>query len=180
MKSTLCLFLIPCLFLLTACSRGEPTPDAAMPATDEPAPQVANEGAPAVTADSTEIAPGLSMRVQSDGTGETAEPGQTAVVHYTGWLYDPNAENRRGKKFDSSVDRGQPFEFPLGAGAVIPGWDQGVVGMQVGEIRELTIAPELAYGEAGAGGVIPPGATLVFEVELLDLRPGPGGRETGE
>lgn len=177
MKSTPCLFLIPCLFLLTACAQREPTPDESMPATDEPAPQVANESAPAVTEESTEIAPGLSMRVQREGSGETAEPGQTAVVHYTGWLYDPNAENRRGKKFDSSVDRGQPFEFPLGAGAVIPGWDQGVAGMQVGEIRELTIAPELAYGEQGAGGVIPPGATLVFEVELLDLRPGSGTAE---
>lgn len=119
---------------------------------------------------STQIVPGLTMRVLQPGAGETAEPGEVAVVHYTGWLYDAQAAGNRGTKFDSSVDRGQPFEFPLGSGAVIEGWDRGVAGMQVGEVRELTIAPELAYGERGAGGVIPPGATLVFEVELLDVR----------
>lgn len=121
-------------------------------------------------AESTQIVPGLTMRVLEAGSGATAEPGQVAVVHYTGWLYDPNEPDNRGTKFDSSVDRGQPFEFPIGQGAVIEGWDRGVAGMQVGEVRELTIAPELAYGERGAGGVIPPGATLVFEVELLDVR----------
>jgi FKBP-type peptidyl-prolyl cis-trans isomerase FkpA len=91
-------------------------------------------------------------------------------VHYTGWLYDAEAENFRGAKFDSSVDRDQHFEFPLGAGRVIKGWDQGVAGMQIGETRELTIAPEMGYGERGAGALIPPGATLVFVVELADLR----------
>jgi FKBP-type peptidyl-prolyl cis-trans isomerase len=109
------------------------------------------------------------MRVLKEGSGGTARAGQTAVVHYTGWLYDAAAPDHRGQKFDSSVDRGQHFEFPLGAGAVIAGWDRGVAGMQVGEVRELTIAPELAYGERGAGTVIPPGATLVFEVELADV-----------
>jgi FKBP-type peptidyl-prolyl cis-trans isomerase len=109
------------------------------------------------------------MRVLNEGSGKTAQPGQTAVVHYTGWLYDAAAPDNRGQKFDSSLDRGQHFEFPLGAGAVIAGWDRGVAGMQVGEVRELTIAPELAYGERGAGAVIPPGATLVFEVELADV-----------
>ena len=110
------------------------------------------------------------MRRLHTGTGQIAEVGHTAVVHYTGWLYDESAENNRGKKFDSSVDRGQHFEFPLGARRVIRGWDEGVVGMKVGEVRELTIAPELAYGNREVGGLIPPGSTLVFEVELAGLK----------
>lgn len=120
--------------------------------------------------ESIEIMPGLSMRRLRAGTGATAEVEQIAVVHYTGWLYDESAEDKRGKKFDSSVDRGAHFEFPLGAGRVIRGWDEGVVGMQIGEVRELTIAPELAYGDRQVGNVIPPGSTLVFEVELADLK----------
>lgn len=122
-----------------------------------------------MAAESTEIMPGLTMRVLEEGNGPTAESGQVAVVHYTGWLHDPSAPDNRGEKFDSSVDRGEPFEFPLGAGKVIRGWDEGVRGMQVGEVRELTIAPELAYGARGAGP-IPPDSTLVFEVELLDVK----------
>jgi FKBP-type peptidyl-prolyl cis-trans isomerase len=122
------------------------------------------------TGQSVEIVPGLDRRILTAGSGETAEAGQVAVVHYTGWLYDEESPDNRGTKFDSSVDRGQHFEFPLGAGRVIQGWDRGVAGMRVGEVRELTIAPELAYGERGAGDVIPPGATLVFEVELADLK----------
>ncbi len=117
-----------------------------------------------------EIATGLSMRILIEGEGDTAENGQIAVVHYTGWLHDETAENNRGNKFDSSVDRDEYFSFLLGAEQVIRGWDEGVVGMQVGETRELTIAPEMAYGERGAGNVIPPGATLVFEIELAALR----------
>jgi FKBP-type peptidyl-prolyl cis-trans isomerase FkpA len=97
------------------------------------------------------------------GTGDAATPGKVVKVHYTGWLTD-------GKKFDSSLDRGEPFSFPLGEGRVIPGWEQGVNGMKVGGKRKLTIPPQLGYGEAGAGGVIPPNATLVFEVELLGVQ----------
>jgi FKBP-type peptidyl-prolyl cis-trans isomerase len=97
------------------------------------------------------------------GQGDEAIAGNTVVVHYTGWLTN-------GTKFDSSKDRGDPFDFPLGAGHVIRGWDQGVAGMKVGGIRKLTIPPELGYGARGAGGVIPPNATLIFEVELLAVR----------
>ena len=97
------------------------------------------------------------------GDGEAATgPGQTVTVHYTGWLED-------GTKFDSSVDRDEPFRFPLGVGYVIPGWDQGVVGMTVGGKRKLTVPPQLGYGASGAGGVIPPNATLLFEVELIKV-----------
>ncbi len=90
-------------------------------------------------------------------------------MHYTGWLYDETAADNRGNKFDSSVDRGEKFQFHLGAGQVIKGWDQGVAGMLIGEKRELTLAPDMGYGQRGAGNVIPPGATLVFDVELFGL-----------
>ena len=101
------------------------------------------------------------------GSGAEAVAGQRVRVHYTGWLYDPTASNSRGKKFDTSKDRGQPFSFGLGGGEVLRGWDEGVKGMKVGGTRVLTIPPEMGYGARGAGGVIPPNATLVFEVELL-------------
>jgi FKBP-type peptidyl-prolyl cis-trans isomerase FkpA len=101
------------------------------------------------------------------GTGAEAVAGQHVNVHYTGWLYDPMAKDSRGKKFDSSKDRGQPFSFGLGGGQVIRGWDEGVQGMKVGGTRLLTIPADLGYGARGAGGVIPPNATLLFEVDFL-------------
>ncbi|WP_439549358.1 FKBP-type peptidyl-prolyl cis-trans isomerase [Falsiroseomonas sp.] len=103
----------------------------------------------------------------TEGTGTMAVSGKQVTVHYTGWLFDPKAPENKGKKFDSSRDRGDPFGFPLGAGHVIQGWDRGVAGMRVGGHRRLTIPPEFGYGARGAGGVIPPNATLVFDVELL-------------
>ena len=106
---------------------------------------------------------GLKYTDTKVGTGAEAKAGQTVSVHYTGTLTD-------GKKFDSSKDRGQPFSFPLGAGRVIKGWDEGVAGMKVGGVRRLTIPPQLGYGASGAAGVIPPNATLLFEVELLDVK----------
>ena len=106
----------------------------------------------------------------AQGNGAEAVSGKTVVVHYTGWLYDANAADHHGSKFDSSRDRGQPFSFPLGGGRVIKGWDQGVAGMKVGGKRTLVIPPSLGYGARGAGGVIPPNATLVFDVELIDVR----------
>ena len=104
------------------------------------------------------------------GSGAEATSGKTVKVHYTGWLYDAKAANRQGKKFDSSKDHGEPFEFKLGAGMVIRGWDQGVAGMKVGGLRTLVIPSELGYGARGAGGAIPPNATLLFDVELLEVR----------
>ncbi len=110
---------------------------------------------------------GLQIEDTKAGTGATPKTGQTCVMHYTGWLYENGA---KGKKFDSSVDRGEPFEFPIGAGRVIKGWDEGVATMQVGGKRTLIIPPALGYGSRGAGGVIPPNATLIFEVELLGVK----------
>ncbi len=104
------------------------------------------------------------------GEGREAEIGFNVKVHYTGWLYDEAAEDKKGKKFDSSVDRGEPFEFPLGAGRVIQGWDQGFEGMKIGGKRTLIIPAEMGYGARGAGGVIPPNAALIFDVELLDVK----------
>jgi FKBP-type peptidyl-prolyl cis-trans isomerase FkpA len=104
------------------------------------------------------------------GTGAEARTGQQVRVHYTGWLYDAGKPDSKGAKFDSSKDRNDPFSFSLGAGEVIRGWDEGVKGMKVGGRRLLTIPPALGYGASGAGGVIPPNATLLFEVELLEVR----------
>lgn len=110
---------------------------------------------------------GLKITDSKIGTGAQPGPGQICVMDYTGWLYESGA---KGAKFDSSVDRGQPFEFPIGQGRVIAGWDEGVATMKVGGKRTLVIPPELGYGGRGAGGIIPPNATLIFDVELLDVK----------
>jgi peptidylprolyl isomerase len=110
---------------------------------------------------------GLQITDTKIGTGATPKPGQICVMHYTGWLYEGGA---KGQKFDSSLDRGTPFEFPIGKQRVIAGWDEGVASMKVGGQRTLIIPPALGYGARGAGGVIPPNATLIFEVELLDVK----------
>jgi peptidylprolyl isomerase len=123
--------------------------------------------APAYAQPVTTTASGLGIIDTKVGTGPSPKPGQTVVVHYTGWL-DENG--KKGKKFDSSLDRGQPFEFPLGKGQVIPGWDEGVATMKVGGKRTLIVPPDLGYGSSGAGGVIPPNATLIFDVELLRVK----------
>ena len=112
-------------------------------------------------------ASGLQITDSVVGTGASPKTGQTCVMHYTGWLYQNGA---KGKKFDSSVDRGQPFEFSIGRHQVIGGWDEGVATMKVGGKRTLIIPPALGYGDRGAGGVIPPGATLMFDVELLAVK----------
>ena len=111
----------------------------------------------------------LQSVVLKPGEGAPIAAGQMAVVQYTGWLYETSGADHKGMKFDSSLDAGKPFSFALGTGSVIKGWDQGVAGMQVGESRRLIIPPDLAYGDAGAGGVIPPGATLVFDIELVKI-----------
>ena len=119
-------------------------------------------GQASTSSDSTTSPSSLTIKDEVVGTGPEAKAGDTVTVNYTGWLTD-------GTKFDSSLDRNEPFSFELGAGQVIAGWDQGVAGMKVGGKRKLTIPPELGYGAQGAGGVIPPNATLVFEVELLQI-----------
>jgi peptidylprolyl isomerase len=114
----------------------------------------------------TKSASGLSFEDTVVGTGASPASGQTCVMHYTGWLW---INGEKGSKFDSSLDRGRPFSFPLGQGRVIKGWDEGVASMKIGGKRTLLIPPELGYGARGAGGVIPPNATLLFEVELLEV-----------
>lgn len=110
---------------------------------------------------------GLQYEDTVEGAGASPKTGQTCVMHYTGWLFE---NKTKGKKFDSSLDRGQPFEFPIGQGRVIQGWDEGVATMKVGGKRTLVIPPSIGYGARGAGGVIPPNATLLFEVELLGVK----------
>jgi FKBP-type peptidyl-prolyl cis-trans isomerase len=128
------------------------------------APSLAADGAPGKMS---ELPSGLKYTDTNVGTGAQATKGQKVSVHYTGWLY---TNGTKGAKFDSSLDRGQPFAFGLGAGQVIQGWDEGVAGMKVGGKRTLIIPPELGYGARGAGGVIPPNATLMFDVELLGVQ----------
>lgn len=112
----------------------------------------------------------LVIKEMKSGQGAAITAGSTAVVHYTGWLYDDTAPEHKGRKFDSSRDRNEPFAFSLGAGEVIAGWDEGVAGMTVGSQRQLVIPPSKGYGARGAGGVIPPNATLVFDVELVGIQ----------
>jgi len=163
MKKAFLVVVLSSLVAIAGCGKSESPPQRIQAIPENPA-DIDITGI-----ESTEIAPGLSSRILLQGEGPVVESGQVAIVHYTGWLYDPEAANYRGTKFDSSVDRGAHFQFRLGEGRVIKGWDQGVVGMRVGEVRELTIAPDMAYGDRGAGGVIPPGATLVFVVELAGI-----------
>lgn len=150
-------FLVLVLVLAVACAGPAATPEPTPTATLAPEP-AGNSEVPVTTTGS-----GLQYRDLVLGDGKRAAAGATAVVHYTGWLED-------GTKFDSSVDRGEPFQFVVGQGQVISGWDEGVASMRVGGKRELTLPPRLAYGDQGVPGVIPPGATLVFEVELLEVR----------
>lgn len=121
----------------------------------------------------TAMTPSITELVKKDtvvGEGREAEAGFNITVHYTGWLYDPDKEDGHGKKFDSSLDRHEPFVFFLGGGQVIRGWDEGFAGMKIGGKRTLIIPPEMGYGARGAGGVIPPNATLIFDVELLGIK----------
>jgi FKBP-type peptidyl-prolyl cis-trans isomerase len=155
--------------LLGAAACGDNGPADGETAGDSP--DAAPEGAcnpPSFDVDETvAIVDGLDATLLERGYGRRAIAGDMVRVHYTGWLFDPDAPDNRGEKFDSSVDRDEAFEFPLGARRVIAGWDQGVECMLIGEKRLLKIAPDLAYGSRGIGGVIPPDSTLLFEVELL-------------
>lgn len=142
---------------------------------EEPSPAPATEAAPTPldAARQAGIDAGLKIVELKVGKGPVAVAPGEARVHYTGWLYDPNAPDGKGRQFDSSLSRGQPFSFPLGAGKVIRGWDLGVTGMQVGGRRRLVIPPAIAYGVRGVGEIIPRNATLVFDVELLGFSPAP-------
>ena len=148
-KPLIAAFLLPIVLFITACTEQ------------------------ATTSNSTMEKNNVTELIKTDnkvGTGAEAVAGQSVTVHYTGWLYDEKAADHKGRKFDSSRDRNDPFVFRLGAGMVIKGWDQGVAGMKIGGQRTLIIPPEMGYGSRGAGGVIPPNATLVFDVELLGVR----------
>ena len=155
----------PGLAVAVLCGVMASTPNAQQPApggAQPPAPNLASKIGAQVT--------DLKKIDVKQGDGAEATAGKTVIVHYTGWLYDPAAADGHGAKFDSSVDRKVPFDFKLGAGKVIKGWDEGVAGMKVGGKRTLVIPPQMGYGARGAGGVIPPNATLLFDVELIEVR----------
>jgi FKBP-type peptidyl-prolyl cis-trans isomerase FkpA len=139
---------------------------------DSPTSTKATEEKPAMTQAANDATKAIEFQKNDTvvGTGREAEPGFKVTVHYTGWLYDAKESGFKGKKFDSSVDRKEPFKFDLGAGQVIQGWDEGFAGMKIGGKRTLIIPSEMGYGARGAGGVIPPNATLIFDVELLDVK----------
>lgn len=173
MRLTRTVFLIFLFTVLFACSKKEES------ASNIPANEIETaepETAP-ISVDSdddeagdiVEVAPGLETKVLRTGKGRAVVSGDELEVHHTGWIFNAENESGRGARFDSSVDRGERYRFPLGEGRVIEGWDLGIEGMLVGEIRELKVAPELAYGDEGAGAVIPPGATLIFEIELFEI-----------
>lgn len=153
-----------CVLSLGACKAESTAPKTS---TQEASTQVAStKGTSEMTAKITEL-----QKIDTQvGTGREAEPGFNVTVHYTGWLYDAAAEGHKGKKFDSSLDRKQPFVFFLGGGQVIQGWDEGFAGMKIGGKRTLVIPSEMGYGARGAGGAIPPNADLIFDVELLDVK----------
>ena len=162
------------LFLLlagtAACVAETPKPSPAAPV---PMPKPLGVPAPMTTTPPPPTAAEVTQLTIKDvslGSGKESVAGRPAVVHYTGWLYDPAAPGQKGKQFDSSRTRGTPFEFTPGAGQVIKGWDQGVPGMKVGGKRVLIIPPQMGYGARGAGGAIPPNAVLVFDVELMDVK----------
>jgi FKBP-type peptidyl-prolyl cis-trans isomerase len=156
----------------TPAAKSAPPASVGAPAQTAPAPAPAPAALPPEAEDARKVAESLGLVIKDlkVGSGDVALPPAMVRVHYTGWLYDPKAPEGKGTKFDSSLDRGEPFVFPLGAGKVIRGWDLGVAGMQPGGKRRLTIPSDLAYGERGAGGVIPPNATLLFDVELLAVK----------
>ncbi|MGA1191578.1 MAG: FKBP-type peptidyl-prolyl cis-trans isomerase [Bdellovibrionota bacterium] len=155
MLKVLAIFIIPLLFVVYTTMTSEASP---------------NENTQTIDLSAFTANPsGLKVRQDAEGAGEEASKQEQVRVHYTGWLIDPET-GEKGNKFDSSRDRGQPFSFVLGIGQVIRGWDEGVAGMKVGERRTLVIPPELGYGSRGAGGVIPPNATLLFDVELLGVQ----------
>jgi FKBP-type peptidyl-prolyl cis-trans isomerase FkpA len=150
----------------------------ALPAAAQSGAPAQAPGTPAANAGKPDTASNIGAKMNelqkidsTPGTGPEAVAGKAVVVHYTGWLYDPAAPDHKGRKFDSSLDRRQPLTFVLGTGRVIKGWDEGVAGMRVGGKRTLVIPPDLGYGARGAGNAIPPNATLVFDVELMEVRP---------
>ena len=168
MKKTTALLCALALAAPAALAQQKPAPKAEAPKAEAPA--AAKAGAPAEAKKESKMVKtesGLAYEDLVVGTGPSPVTGQTCVMHYTGWLWVNEA---KGTKFDSSVDRGSPFEFPIGRGRVIKGWDEGVSTMKVGGKRTLLIPPQLGYGDRGAGNVIPPGATLLFDVELLGVK----------